>query len=85
MARRRVGAVYNLGSGGGYSVRQVIDVAQRIVGSAIPVRIGPRRAGDPPRLVASHARATAELGWNPVRQDLGVIVESVWRWMRRAR
>jgi UDP-glucose 4-epimerase len=85
LARKPVGAVYNLGSGGGYSVRQVIDVAERIVGRAIPVRIGPRRAGDPPRLVASHARAAAELGWKPVRQDLAVIVESVWRWMRRAR
>jgi UDP-glucose 4-epimerase len=86
LARRRVGAaVYNLGSGSGYSVRQVIDVAERIVGRAIPVRIGPRRAGDPPRLVASHARATAELRWKPVRQDLAVIVESAWRWMRRAR
>jgi len=85
LARRRVGAVYNLGSGSGYSVRQVIDVAERIVGRAIPVRIGPRRVGDPPRLVASHARATAELEWKPVSQDLGVIVESVWRWMRRAR
>jgi UDP-glucose 4-epimerase len=84
LARGRVSAVYNLGNGSGYSVRQVIDVAERIVGRAIPVRIGPRRAGDPPRLVASHARATTELGWKPVRQDLAVIVESVWRWMRRA-
>jgi UDP-glucose 4-epimerase len=85
LARGRTGGAYNLGSGGGYSVREVIDVAARVVGRPIPVRMGPRRAGDPPRLVASNARAGAELGWKPARQDLGVIVESAWRWMRRAR
>lgn len=83
LADGRGGAVYNLGAGGGSSVREVIEVARRVTGHPIPVRAGPRRAGDPPRLVASSARAAAELGWQPMRQDLGVIVESAWRWMRR--
>lgn len=85
LARGRTGDTYNLGSGGGYSVREVIDVAARVVGSAIPVRMGPHRAGDPPRLVASNARARAELGWKLARHDLGTIIESAWRWMRHAR
>jgi len=75
------GPVYNLGAGGGASVREVIDVARRVTGHPIPVRVGPRRPGDPPRLVASSARAAAELAWRPTRQDLGTIVESAWRWM----
>ena len=77
------GSVYNLGGGGGYSVREVVDVARRVTGHPIPVRIGPRRAGDPPRLVASSTRAVASLGWKPARQDLTTIVESAWRWMSR--
>ena len=83
LAQRRGGGVYNLGAGGGASVREVVDVARGVTGHRIPVRVGPRRAGDPPRLVASSARAAAELGWKPARQDLGVIVESAWRWLRR--
>ncbi|HYE92058.1 MAG TPA: UDP-glucose 4-epimerase GalE [Terriglobales bacterium] len=75
------GPVYNLGAGGGASVREVIDVARRVTGHPIPVRVGARRPGDPPRLVASSARAAAELAWRPTRQDLGTIVESAWRWM----
>ena len=85
LARGRPGGTYNLGSGGGYSVREVVDVATRVVGQSIPVRVGPRRPGDPPRLVAGNGRAGTELGWKLARQDLGVIVESAWRWMRRAR
>jgi UDP-glucose 4-epimerase len=76
------GGVYNLGGGGGFSVREVIDVARRVTGHAIPVRAAARRPGDPPRLVASSARAKAALGWTPARQSLEVIVESAWQWMR---
>lgn len=75
--------IYNLGQGGqGYTVREVIDVAERVTGRPIPVRLGPRRPGDPAVLLASAERIHRELGWSPVRQDLGVIVESAWRWMR---
>ncbi len=75
--------VYNLGCGGaGYSVRQVIDVARQVTGRDIPVRVGPRRPGDPAVLVASSARIQRELGWQPTRQDLGAIVASAWAWMQ---
>ena len=78
--------VYNLGCGGeGYSVQEVIDVARRVTGRAVPVVLGPRRAGDPAVLVASSARIERELGWRPRHQDLGGIIESAWRFMLRER
>ena len=74
--------IYNLGCGGdGYSVREVIDTARRVTGKEIPVRVGPRRAGDPAVLIASSDKIKSELGWQPQFQDLQVIVESAWRWM----
>lgn len=76
-------AIYNLGCGGdGYSVREVIDTARRVTGKEIPVRIGPRRLGDPAVLIASSDKIKSELGWQPQFQDLGIIVESAWRWMQ---
>jgi UDP-glucose 4-epimerase len=75
--------IYNLGCGGdGYSVRDVIDTAQRVTGKEIPTRFGPRRAGDPAILVASSDRIKRELGWQPQFQDLELIIESAWRWMQ---
>jgi len=76
-------AIYNLGCGGdGYSVRDVIDTARRVTGKDIPVRMGPRRPGDPAVLIASSDKIKSELGWQPQFQDLGVIIESAWRWMK---
>jgi UDP-glucose 4-epimerase len=73
------GGAYNLGCGGkGYSVRQVIDVAGKVCGREIPVRVGPRRPGDPAVLVASSSRIARELGWKPRFQDLRAIVASAW-------
>ena len=75
-------AVYNLGCGGdGYSVREVIETARRVTGKEIPVRMGPRRPGDPAVLIASSDKIKSELGWQPQFQDLGLIVESAWKWM----
>ena len=75
--------IYNLGCGGaGYSVREVIDTAQRVTGKEIPTRFGPRRAGDPAVLVASSDKIKSELGWQPQYQDLGMIIESAWRWLQ---
>jgi len=71
---------YNLGNGQGFSVREVIEEAARITGRPIPINIGSRRAGDPPRLVGDAARIRAELGWRPRFADLGTIVETAWRW-----
>jgi UDP-arabinose 4-epimerase len=75
--------VFNLGSGGGSSVNEVIDVARRVTGMAIGVMRGARRAGDPPILVASSLRAHQELLWKPQRQELATIVEDAWRWLHR--
>ena len=71
---------FNLGNGDGYSVQQVIDVARQVTGRAIPVQEGPRRAGDPARLVADAARAREVLGWRPGRADLAQIVGDAWGW-----
>ncbi len=75
-------AIYNLGCGGdGYSVREVIEAAREVTGHAIPIALGPRRAGDPAVLVASSDRIRSELGFRPERQDLRLIIESAWRWV----
>ncbi|MEJ6012460.1 UDP-glucose 4-epimerase GalE [Corynebacterium sp. H127] len=70
--------IFNLGSGDGYSVRQVIDVCREVTGHPIPAEIAPRRAGDPATLIASSQRAKAELGWRPTRTDLRTIVADAW-------
>jgi UDP-glucose 4-epimerase len=75
--------VCNLGSGGGFSVREVIDAAERVVGRAIPHAIGPRRAGDPAILVAAIARADEVLGWRPARSNLEGMIRSAWAWRQR--
>ena len=74
--------VCNLGSGGGFSVREVLAVAERVVGQAIPHTIGPRRPGDPPVLVASVDRAREVLGWVPARSSLDEMIGSAWAWRR---
>ncbi|HSE31169.1 MAG TPA: UDP-glucose 4-epimerase GalE [Pyrinomonadaceae bacterium] len=75
--------IYNLGCGGaGYSVREVIETARQVTGKDIPTKIGPRRAGDPAVLIASSEKIKRELGWLPMHQDLRVIIESAWAWMR---
>ena len=71
---------YNLGNGLGFSVREVIEAARRVTGSAIPTGEVPRRPGDPAVLVASCQKIKRELGWSPKYQDLDSIVESAWRW-----
>jgi len=74
--------VYNLGSGKGFSVREVLETARRITGHAIPSNDCPRRPGDPAVLVASSARIRKELGWSPRFADLEAIVASAWEWHR---
>ena len=75
--------IYNLGCGGsGYTVREVIDTARQITGLDIPEQIAPRRPGDPAVLIASSAKIKSEVGWEPEFQDLGVIIESAWSWLR---
>jgi UDP-glucose 4-epimerase len=74
--------IYNVGSGNGFSVREVIEAARRITGHAIPVRESPRRPGDPPRLVASSDKIRRELGWHPRHVGLEDMVSSAWEWHR---
>jgi UDP-glucose-4-epimerase GalE len=76
-------ANYNLGSGHGASVREVLDSVGRATGRPVPHSIGPRRAGDPSRLVASSERARRDLGWTPRHLALDDIVDTAWRWTER--
>jgi UDP-glucose 4-epimerase len=70
----------NLGSGKGFSVREVIDAARRISGRPIAEKIGPRRPGDPPRLIADSSKARQILGWSPQFDDIEAIVATAWKW-----
>ena len=70
----------NLGTGHGYSVREVIDACRAISGREIPEVAGERRPGDPPELVADASRARRELGWTPKYTTIESIVETAWRW-----
>lgn len=72
--------VCNLGNGGGFSIREVIATAVSVVGHEIPFTVGPRRAGDPPVLVARSTRAADVLGWRPERPSLAEMVGSAWAW-----
>jgi len=74
---------FNLGIGRGYSVLELIESARRVTGRAIPVKEGPRRAGDPPSLYANADRAMETLAWKPRYLELDQIVETAWRWFER--
>src|SRR5579883_1402287 len=71
---------YNLGNGDGYSVRQVIETCEQVTGVKIPAVEKPRRPGDPPKLVASAAKAVRELGWKPAFPRLDDIIKTAWAW-----
>ena len=71
--------VVNLGSGDGYSVKEIIDTARRITGKEIPAKVEPRRAGDPSVLIASNHKAAEVLGWTPKR-GLEEIIADAWTW-----
>jgi len=73
---------YNLGNGDGYSVREVIAAARDVTGHSIPARIGPRRPGDPPCLIAAADKARDLLGWTPRIPGLHDIIQSAWDWHR---
>jgi UDP-glucose 4-epimerase len=78
--RERDSMVYNLGSGHGYSIREVIETARAVTGHPIPAIESPRRAGDPARLVASSEKIRRELGWKPEHENLEKIIASAWEW-----
>jgi UDP-glucose 4-epimerase len=74
-------ANYNLGTGNGFSVREVILSAGAVVGRSIAIREGPRRPGDPSRLVADATRAKHELGWEPHYVNIDQIIATAWNWV----
>jgi UDP-glucose 4-epimerase len=73
-------AAYNVGLGRGYSVMEVLDAVDRVVGRPVARTTGPRREGDPVSLVADSTRLQQELGWSPRYEDFDVIVQTAWRW-----
>ena len=75
--------LYNLGTGGGASVREVIAACRKITGKKIDTVEKPRRPGDPPRLIASSEKIKNELGWRPQFQSLDAIIESAWKWHQK--
>ena len=80
---RQAVRIYNLGTGRGHSVREVIAAAAAVTGCPLPVSVAPRRAGDPPVLVAAADKARRELGWSPRFSQLATMVRHAWVWHQR--
>jgi UDP-glucose-4-epimerase GalE len=77
------GLCFNLGIGQGYSVREVLRTVEAVTGKPVSVKVGPRRPGDPPALVACSQKIQQELGWKPRYTDLRSIIETAWNWHRQ--
>jgi len=75
---------FNVGTGAGHSVKEVLDATEQITGQRVPQKLGPRREGDPPRLVADSQKLQKTLGWKPTRADLKRIVSDAWDFARKA-
>ena len=73
---------YNVGTGKGYSIREVLEMARKITGHEIPISIGPKRQGDPSELVADTTKIQRELGWSPEHSSLENILATAWNWHR---
>lgn len=74
--------VFNLGTGDGFSVREVIDASRSVTNRDVPHTTGPRRAGDAVKLVSGSERAIKELGWSPKRSNMRDMIEDAWRWQQ---
>lgn len=74
---------YNVGTGRGYSVKEVLQAVEKVTGEKVPFVMGPRREGDPPELVADSSRLQRELAWKPGYSDLETIVKTAWEWERK--
>jgi|SRR5579872_1510782 len=75
---------FNLGTGRGHSVREVIAMVERVSGHKVPVREAGRRAGDPPRLVADASKSGERMNWHPAHSSLEEIVQTAWNWQHRS-
>lgn len=73
-------AIYNLGNGTGFSVKEIVEIARKVTGHPIPAEVAPRRAGDPAILIASSDKATKELNWKPKYNSVETIIETAWNW-----
>jgi UDP-glucose-4-epimerase GalE len=76
---------FNVGTGSGYSVKQVLQAVEQVTGQKVPFQIGPRREGDPASLVADSTALQQELGWKPEHSDLNQIVRTAWAWANRGK
>lgn len=85
LKKEKSNQIFNLGTGRGFSVREVIDQASRITNHPIPVQNGPRRAGDCQKLVSGSERAIQELGWTPDRSNLKQMISDAWHWEQKPR
>ncbi len=74
---------YNLGTGNGLSVKEIIEAARKVTGHPIPAETAPRRAGDPPRLIACSDLIKEKLGWQPKFEAAETIIESAWKWIQK--
>ncbi len=83
MREGKANTAYNLGTGVGHSVREVIEACKKVTGRDFKVVDGPRRPGDPPALVADPTKAKRELGWEPRYTDLEEIISTAWAWMQK--
>jgi UDP-glucose 4-epimerase len=72
--------LFNLGTGSGFSVREVMDKAEEVTGRKVPCTEGPRRAGDCTKLVSGSTRAITDLGWKPERSNLETMIADAWKW-----
>ncbi|MCL2420685.1 MAG: UDP-glucose 4-epimerase GalE [Defluviitaleaceae bacterium] len=78
--RDNTSAIYNLGSQNGFSNKEIVAMVKEVTGADFPVEIHPRRAGDPPALIASSDKIRSELGWNPTRTTIENIIKTAWAW-----
>ena len=72
--------IYNLGSGNGFTVKEMIEAARKVTNHEIPAKVCERRAGDPAKLVAASGKAREELGWNPKYENVEAMISSAWNW-----
>jgi len=80
LEQKKGDAVFNLGTGTGFSVREVIDASRAVTNREVPHSVGPRRPGDATRLVSGSVRAMEQLGWKPARSDMATMIADAWRW-----
>lgn len=73
-------AIYNLGNGTGFTVKEMVEIARKVTGHPIPAEVAERRAGDPAVLIASSEKAMKELGWKPKYADVETIISTAWNW-----